>query len=108
MLPTLDPNIFIISRDKDVVEYVRTDTGETWKVSGTCNQCGLCALGAIPKSRYIWVAPIGTPFSNIDLLFNGRLDEPVLPGFNIQMQRQAKETKTATVTGCSLTIGEYL
>jgi hypothetical protein len=84
MIATLDPNIFIVSKDKDVVEYIRIDTGETWKVSGTCNQCGLCVVGAANKEDYIWYKKAGEPYAVTDVrVAKGRLDEPITSEFNI-------------------------
>lgn len=89
------------------VRYRRVSTGQRWIVRGTCNQCGLCVVGASNVGDYDWTGPAGTPGAVKDVRFPVRPDEPVTPGFNEAMERMAAETETATVTGCSLRVGRY-
>lgn len=105
--PTLDVDIVILSRETGPtpsVRYQRVSTGEQWLVSGVCNQCGLCVVGAAVTTDYVWLGPPGTPLAVIDLRYGTRLDEPVAVGFVEDMQQAAAITPTATVAGCSLTI----
>lgn len=105
--PTIDPDVVIVGRETTgipMTEYQRVSTGERWRVFGTCNQCGLCVIGAVVTTDYEWDGPPGTPLAVRDLRYGVRLDEPVTPGFEESMQEMARETPTATVTGCSLTI----
>lgn len=101
--PTLDPDIEIMYLEGGV-EYRRISTGDKWRVWGTCNQCGLCVIGARPFDRYQWQAAPGTPYSVVDLWYGKRLDDPVTPGFNEDMIDMARATPTATVNGCSMTV----
>ncbi len=102
--PTLDASIVIVERpSEDAVVYERVPTGERWKVSGSCNQCGLCVVGAV-GDWYVWDGAPGTPGANRDTRVPGRLDDPVCPGFLEDIAQMAAITPTATVTGCSLSI----
>jgi hypothetical protein len=101
--PTLDFDIVIISENENSKTYERISTGERWVVSGICNQCGLCVVGAV-GDWYIWDGPPGTPGANRDTRAPNRLDDPIVPGFIEDMILMAAETPTATVTGCSLSI----
>jgi hypothetical protein len=102
--PTLDAEIVIVERPSaDVVVYERVPTGARWKVSGSCNQCGLCVVGAA-GNWYVWDGPPGTPGASRDTRVPDRLDDPVCPGFIEDMAQMAAETPTATVSGCSLNI----
>ncbi len=106
---TLDPDIVIESVKRGAnpsLVYRRVSTGERWRVNGTCNQCGLCVIGAAVASDYVWDGPVGTPLAVRDLRYGTRLDEPVTPSFFADMQEMARETPTATVSGCSMTLGE--
>lgn len=104
---TNDPDIVITDRQTGSdswVDYARISTGETWRVRGTCNQCGLCVIGVNdPLGRYVWDGPPGTPGASRDLLYGQRLDDPLCMGFDEDMVGMAAITPTATVTGCSLT-----
>lgn len=103
---TLDIDIIIVSRapgPPPVVEYERVSTGERWRVVGSCNQCGLCVIGAVGE-WYVWDGPPGTHGANRDTRTPGRLDDPVCPGFIEDMAAMAAATPTATVSGCSMTI----
>lgn len=51
-ISTIDPNIFIIEQTTNRVVY-ETTFGEKWEILGTCNQCGLCEIGANDPS-IIW------------------------------------------------------
>lgn len=103
---TIDADIVIDARTADAIEYRRLSTGARWRVTGTCNQCGLCVIGAV-GDWYEWDGPAGTPNASRDTRYPGRLDDPILPELIDDMVRQAQETPTATVTGCSTT-AEYL
>lgn len=109
---TLDPNVVIVATGtrKGIpwLRYRRLDTGDEWYVRGTCNQCGLCVTGAANEDDYKWDDEPGRPGAVRDVRFPVRPDEPVTPGFNEAMERQAKETPTATVDGCSLTVEPYI
>lgn len=104
----MDPDVQVIARvtvdDQPVVEYQRMSTFERWRVTGTCNQCGLCVIGAAMTMHYAWDGPPGTPYAVRDLRYGQRPDEPVVPGFAEDMEEMARQTPTATVSGCSLTI----
>jgi hypothetical protein len=105
--PTVDPDVIILARESGAVpwtEYQRLSSGERWRVIGTCNQCGLCVLGIGEPSRYVWDDLPGRPGAVRDELYGRRLDEPIAFGFLEDMQQQAQETPTATVTGCSFTL----
>lgn len=102
--PTLDADIVIVAHESDgAVVYERVSDGTRWRVAGTCNQCGLCVIGAV-ADWYVWDGPPGTPGASRDTRVPGRLDDPVCPGFLEDMQQMAAVTPTATVSGCSLTI----
>jgi len=103
--PTSDPGVVIESRDESGVVY-RSVTGRRWRVNGECNRCGLCVVGAVPIERWTWRGPPGTPGAVFDTLYGSRLDEPVTPEFFPAMERIARETPTALVTGCSMTLGK--
>lgn len=107
-IPTLDNDIVIESIQRGAnpsVVYRRLSTGERWRVNGTCNQCGLCVIGAARPENYEWDGPVGTPFAVRDLrVLTGRLDEPVAPGFIEKVTDAVALTPTATVSGCSLTL----
>jgi hypothetical protein len=77
--------------------------GQRWEVLGHCNQCGLCEIGD-NSGRIKWIGPPGTPYSAVDTTFGKRPDNPLLPKFIENMKQMAKETKTATVEGCSFEI----
>jgi hypothetical protein len=103
--PTSDPFIVIEEQREGYVRYRSLISGERWVVRGTCNQCGLCVIGVAHPEHYEWHGEPGTPLAVSDLrVAQGRLDEPVAPGFTDAMRRMAKMTPTATVAGCSLTI----
>lgn len=88
MQPTLDPTITIVHRAEGVVHYRALDTGREWVVRGTCNQCGLCVVGAAHPEHYAWHGEPGTPYAVTDLrVAEGRLDEPVTPEFFTDMPR---------------------
>lgn len=103
---TNDPDIVITDRQtgpESWVDYARLSTGEAWRVSGSCNQCGLCVIGVVdPVGRYVWAGPPGTPGASIDTLYGQRLDDPLTVGFGDDMVAMAAITPTATVPGCSL------
>jgi hypothetical protein len=104
--PTLDADIVVVGREDGpppVVVYRRVSTNDTWAVSGTCNQCGLCVIGAVGE-WYVWNGPPGTPGASSDTRVPGRADDPVCPGFIEDMQEMAAVTPTANVAGCSLVI----
>lgn len=103
MIPTLDSDIVILEETETSKLYQRISTGEVWRVSGVCNQCGLCVIGA-QGDWYEWDGPAGTPGANRDTRAPNRLDDPIVPGFIEDMQQMAVETPTAIVSGCSLTI----
>jgi len=116
MQATTDPDVFIVSlttrrvRGQLVGElvYYRRDTKQEWTVTGTCNRCGLCVIGAARTQDYVWSKPPGTPDAVTDLrVLQGRMDEPVTPGFIEDMQQMAAQTPTATVAGCALEMTEY-
>jgi hypothetical protein len=109
--PTLDPDVVIdaagVTATVPWLQYRRVSTGQTWTVRGTCNQCGLCVVGASHQDDYEWHDEPGRPYAVTDLrVANGRPDEPVVPGFVEDMEQMAALTPTATVAGCSLTIDE--
>ena len=105
---TLDPDIVIESVQRGAnpsLVYRRVSSGERWRVNGTCNQCGLCIIGAARTEDYIWNGPPGTPMAVTDVrVLLGRMDEPITPGFPDDMVQMAQVTETATVSGCSLTV----
>lgn len=101
---TLDPDVVITSRRQGWVYYRRESTGERWKVSDTCNQCGLCVIGAANADDYDWRKKPGRPGAVRDLRYPTRPDEPVTPGFLEAMIEMATTNPTATVSGCSLRI----
>lgn len=103
---TIDADIVITHHDGDSTYYQRRSTGARWRVTGTCNQCGLCVIGAV-GDWYVWVGEPGTPGASIDTRVPGRLDDPILPELLANMEQMAQLTPTATVTGCSTT-AEYL
>jgi len=39
---TCDPNVVIESQTPTSVIYLRTPTGERWRIDGVCNKCGKC------------------------------------------------------------------
>ena len=84
MEPTLDPGVVIVARGVTtggVPWMVYEGEGRRWRVSGTCNQCGLCVVGAAHPEHYAWDGPPGMPYAVRDLRLPGRLDEPVALGF---------------------------
>jgi hypothetical protein len=104
--PTIDFDIVVVGRSEGpppVIVYRRLSSGEQWAVRGTCNQCGLCVIGAV-GDWYVWNGPPGTPGASSDLRVPGRPDDPICPDLPENMEQMARETPTATVTGCSLTI----
>lgn len=104
--PTLDADIVVVGREDGpppVVVYRRISTNEQWRVIGTCNQCGLCVIGAV-GAWYEWDALPGTPGASRDTRVPGRDDDPICPGFIEDMQQMAADTLTASVSGCSLTL----
>jgi hypothetical protein len=105
---TADPDVVIRERTPGpppTILYERVSTGEQWTVSGVCNQCGLCTIGVANPHDYAWDGPPGTPLAVRDLRYGVRLDEPVVAGFLEDMEDMARQTPTATVTGCSLVFG---
>lgn len=104
---TLDPDIQIVTQKRGMIKYRRRSTGQMWIVRGECNQCGLCVIGAANQHDYEWTKAPGNPGAVKDVRFPVRPDEPVTPGFNEAMERQAGMTPTATVKGCSLRVGRY-
>lgn len=100
MQPTIDPDIFIEYADATLTRYQRVSTGERWEVHGTCNQCGLCVIGAV-GDWYVWVGDPGTPGASLDTRVPGRLDDPITPQLLPDTASMAALTPTATVQGCS-------
>ena len=103
---TLDPDVVVVARDygsSPRIVYERISSGERWAVTGECNRCGLCVIGAV-GDWYVWDGPAGTPNASRDLRVPNRPDDPICPGFIEDMQTQAAVTPTATVSGCSLAI----
>ena len=110
---TLDPNVVIeakgVRSGVPWLRYRRLDTGQRWVVRGVCNRNGLCIIGAAKKEHYTWSDLPGRPGAVTDLRFaEGRPDEPVTPEFAEHMKEMARQTPSATVTGCALTIEPYL
>ena len=110
---TNDPGVVIEKLQKGANPYIiyrSLITGRRWEVNGTCNQCGLCVIGAVDGSmgttRWVWSGPPGTPMAVTDVKYGDRLDDPVTPEFHQDMIDQAAITPTATVSGCSLTFTE--
>lgn len=106
--PTIDDDIVIESAtvNPPVTIYRRVSTGARWRVTGACNQCGLCVVGAV-GDWYVWDGPAGTPNANRDTRWPNRLDDPITPELLPDMVQMAQQTPTATVTGCSTT-AEYI
>lgn len=107
MRPTLDADIVIVAESDapPVVRYRRLSDGVEWAVAGSCNQCGLCVVGAI-GDWYEWDGPPGTPLASRDTRWPERLDDPVTPSFFDDMRQMAALTPTATVSGCSMSLAE--
>lgn len=109
-IATSDPFVVIEATGKRAgvfwLRYRREVAGvvDRWTVRGTCNQCGLCVIGAVPASRFTWSGPPGTPMAVTDVNYAARPDDPIAPGFIEDMVQMAALTPTATVAGCSLTI----
>ena len=108
--PTSDPTV-VIERTRlganPFIEYRNLITGRRWRVSGTCNRCGLCVIGATDAvmgvTRWTWSGPPGTPDAVTDVKYGSRPDDPVTPEFAQDMIDMAQQTPTATVGGCTLT-----
>ena len=93
MTPTLDPGVFILEKTDSRTVY-QTTTGETWEITGTCNACGECEVGAVDtyyadtiELHYqIWTGvPVGEPGACFDSRFGSRLDIPVRPELTDKM-----------------------
>jgi hypothetical protein len=99
MIITEDTTTWIESRDDTSAVYENTD-GKRWRVSGSCNQCGLCEvynndplnteithvnyrMNEGVKETYtrvlIWHHPPGTPGACEELGYNTRKDIPMTP-----------------------------
>ena len=76
MTPTADPDVFIEEQGEDSVVYYAP--GARWKVTGRCNCCGLCEVGAVGRNL-LWVKEPGQPGAEVDLDYGKRLDIPVTP-----------------------------
>jgi len=107
---TSDPTVVIEKLQHGANPYIiyrNLLSGRRWRVDGTCNQCGLCVIGATDATmgvaRWTWSGPPGTPYCVTDVKYSGRPDDPVTPEFAGDMVQQAARTPTATVTGCTLT-----
>jgi hypothetical protein len=100
MILTEDNTTWIESiSDEEGAIYENTD-GKRWRVSGSCNQCGLCEIynneplnQEIVHTNYrmnegvkethtrvlIWHHPPGTPGACVEVGYNTRLDIPMTP-----------------------------
>lgn len=92
---TEDPCIRVLSRGEGMVEYY-TESGERWKIYGTCSACGECETGVVNASYQNWTGvPIGQPGACLDTRFGTRKDVPVRPNISTNSPH------------CTLT-GEYI
>lgn len=64
---TCDPNVVILEQRDNYIRYYRYDLDKEWEVSGKCNRCGDCIIGAVNIQE--------------------ELDNPVTPGFNKKFPR---------------------
>lgn len=79
MIPTKDPNIFIIEQEPGRVLY-ETTAGERWEMLGTCNQCGLCEVGSSdPNIAWVEGKQPGEPDACYNILGDDRIDNPCRP-----------------------------
>lgn len=78
-ISTRDPNIFIIEQTAERVVY-ETTSGEQWEILGTCNQCGLCEVGANdPEIAWVEGKQPGEPGACYNISGEGRVDNPCRP-----------------------------
>jgi len=90
---TRDPNIVIVERSPGLVEYL-TNSGERWRIYGTCNLCGACEVGGRDTEIVFTGTAIGDPNACYNIEGENRLDVPVRP-------------EISEIPECVLT-GEYL
>lgn len=105
MSPTLDPGVFIVEQAEGRIVY-HSVTGENWEITGTCNACGECEVGAddtyyteplepdfnkpigkrTTSHYHIWTGtPVGQAGACLDSRFGYRLDIPVRPELTQKM-----------------------
>lgn len=90
MIPTTEPGLFIEKSGESFKQYFSPITLERWIIYGTCNQCGLCEVGAI-EDYIIWISGKvpGEPYACYDKrVLEGRKDVPIRPELSVKMGPQ--------------------
>lgn len=112
-IKTCEPEVFIESMtnfDDDNTEtiYVNHRDRLRWKISGSCNACGLGNTGAVDREGKYIIAEgktMGEAYSTYDTDYETRLDIPITPDFVADAREEAREL--GVVYGCGFT-GEWL
>lgn len=96
MIPTQDPNVFILEKTDDSITYLNSD-GKKWKINGKCICCGMCEEfrglgidtqinvtpsknGDIEWIRILeWSDMPGNENACVELNYENRLDIPMTP-----------------------------
>lgn len=113
-IKTYEPNVYIESITGDIdtprceIIYKNFQDEKRWKITGSCNACGLGNLNAVDREGKYIIAEgkkMGEANSTYDTDYDTRLDIPITPDAIPDFQQEARDL--GVTYGCGL-IGEWL